>query len=83
METGSIAKWNLKEGDKFSVGDSFCEVETDKATVSFDATDEGYIAKILANTGDIKVTNYCTIVKEILVLTTYYKLGRTTHYGYS
>lgn len=55
METGSIAKWNLKVGDKFEVGTSFCEVETDKATVSFDATEEGYIAQILVSSGDIKV----------------------------
>lgn len=55
METGSISKWNLKEGDKFEVGTSLCEVETDKATVSFDATEEGYIAKILVTSGDIKV----------------------------
>lgn len=55
MEVGSISKWNVKEGDKFEVGQALCEVETDKATVSFDATDEGYIAKILVGTGDIKV----------------------------
>jgi len=55
METGAIAKWNLQEGDKFDVGTSICEVETDKATVSFDATDEGYIAKILVTSGDITV----------------------------
>ena len=56
MESGSIAKWSLKEGDKFDAGTSFCEVETDKATVSFDATDSGYIAKILVTAGDIKVS---------------------------
>lgn len=55
MESGSIAKWNLKEGDKFEPGTSLCDVETDKATVSFDATEEGYIAKILIASGDIKV----------------------------
>lgn len=55
MESGTIAKWNVKEGDKFDVGTSLCEVETDKATVSFDATDEGYVAKILVSAGDIKV----------------------------
>ena len=55
METGSISKWNVKEGDRFEVGTSLCEVETDKATVSFDATDDGFIAKILISTGDIKV----------------------------
>jgi len=55
MEAGSIAKWNLKEGDKFEPGTSLCDVETDKATVSFDAQDEGYVAKILITTGEIKV----------------------------
>lgn len=55
MESGSIAKWNLKEGDAFEVGTSICEVETDKATVSFDATDDGFIAKILVREGEIKV----------------------------
>lgn len=55
METGSIAKWNLNVGDRFEAGSSLCDVETDKATVSFDATDEGYIAKILVTAGDIKV----------------------------
>jgi pyruvate dehydrogenase E2 component (dihydrolipoamide acetyltransferase) len=64
METGSISKWNLKEGDKFEVGTSFCEVETDKATVSFDATEEGYIAKILINTGDIKVGDPILVTVE-------------------
>lgn len=55
MESGSIAKWNIKEGDRFDAGASLCDVETDKATVSFDATDEGYLAKILVGSGDIKV----------------------------
>eukprot|EP01036_Dinobryon_divergens_P029633 gene29633-38756_t len=55
METGSISRWNLKEGDKFEAGTAICEVETDKATVTFDATEEGYLAKILVGTGEIKV----------------------------
>lgn len=55
METGSIAKWNLNVGDRFEPGSSLCDVETDKATVSFDAQEEGYIAKILITSGDIKV----------------------------
>lgn len=55
METGSISKWNIKEGDKFEAGTSLCDVETDKATVSFDAQEDGYLAKILITTGDIKV----------------------------
>lgn len=55
MEAGSIAKWCIKEGDKFEPGVAICEVETDKATVTFDATDEGYLAKILVGAGEIKV----------------------------
>jgi pyruvate/2-oxoglutarate dehydrogenase complex dihydrolipoamide acyltransferase (E2) component len=54
MESGSIASWNLKEGDKFDVGTAICEVETDKATVTYEATDEGFIAKILVGTGELK-----------------------------
>jgi len=55
MEAGSIAKWLKKEGEKFEPGHAICEVETDKATVTFDATEEGYVAKILVGTGEIKV----------------------------
>ena len=56
MEAGSIAKWCIKEGDRFEPGVAICEVETDKATVTFDATDEGYLAKILVGSGEIKVS---------------------------
>jgi pyruvate dehydrogenase E2 component (dihydrolipoamide acetyltransferase) len=55
MESGSIAKWLLKEGDAFESGQAICEVETDKATVTYDATDDGYIAKILVGSGEIEV----------------------------
>lgn len=51
MESGSIAGWNLKEGDAFSAGDVMCSVETDKATVDFEAQDDGVIAKILVEAG--------------------------------
>eukprot|EP00596_Hydrurales_sp_CCMP1899_P003906 CAMPEP_0119033990 /NCGR_PEP_ID=MMETSP1177-20130426/1057_1 /TAXON_ID=2985 /ORGANISM="Ochromonas sp, Strain CCMP1899" /LENGTH=447 /DNA_ID=CAMNT_0006991157 /DNA_START=280 /DNA_END=1620 /DNA_ORIENTATION=+ len=55
METGVVANWLLKEGDKFEAGTAICEVETDKATVTYDATEEGYIAKILVGTGEVTV----------------------------
>lgn len=55
MEMGSIAKWTLKEGDKFEAGTAICEVETDKATVTYEGTEDGYIAKILVGTGEVKV----------------------------
>ncbi len=58
METGTISAWNKKAGDKFVPGDVICSVETDKATVDFEAQDEGFLAKILvgAQAGEVKVT---------------------------
>jgi pyruvate dehydrogenase E2 component (dihydrolipoamide acetyltransferase) len=51
METGTIASWNMEEGDSFGPGDVICSVETDKATVDFEAQDDGVIAKILVEAG--------------------------------
>lgn len=47
MEAGTIASWNKEEGDVFGPGDVLCSVETDKATVDFEAQDDGVVAKIL------------------------------------
>ena len=57
MEEGSLAKWNVKEGDKVSSGDVIAEIETDKATMEVEAVDEGVIGKILvpAGTEGVKV----------------------------
>jgi len=52
MSSGKIAKWLKQEGESFSAGDPLCEVETDKATVSYDAQEDGIIAKILVQAGD-------------------------------
>jgi pyruvate dehydrogenase E2 component (dihydrolipoamide acetyltransferase) len=58
MESGSIANWNLKEADSFSAGDSFCDIETDKAAVDFEARDDGFLAKILIQaSGDDIIVN--------------------------
>eukprot|EP00568_Trieres_chinensis_P007910 CAMPEP_0183309024 /NCGR_PEP_ID=MMETSP0160_2-20130417/23599_1 /TAXON_ID=2839 ORGANISM="Odontella Sinensis, Strain Grunow 1884" /NCGR_SAMPLE_ID=MMETSP0160_2 /ASSEMBLY_ACC=CAM_ASM_000250 /LENGTH=81 /DNA_ID=CAMNT_0025472963 /DNA_START=91 /DNA_END=333 /DNA_ORIENTATION=+ len=51
MEAGTIARWNKSEGEPFAAGDILCEVETDKATVDFEAQDDGVIARILAEAG--------------------------------
>ncbi|KAG7379892.1 pyruvate dehydrogenase complex dihydrolipoamide acetyltransferase component (E2) [Phytophthora pseudosyringae] len=51
MEVGTIAKWNKQEGDLISAGDVVCEVETDKAVVDYEATDDSYLAKILVQAG--------------------------------
>mmetsp|Transcript_14563 Transcript_14563/g.29442 ORF Transcript_14563/g.29442 Transcript_14563/m.29442 type:complete len:497 (-) Transcript_14563:214-1704(-) len=56
MEAGTIAKWNKEEGDEFGAGDILCEVETDKATVDFEAQDDGFLAKILADAGPTEIT---------------------------
>jgi pyruvate dehydrogenase E2 component (dihydrolipoamide acetyltransferase) len=59
MEEGTLAKWLVKEGDAVSSGDLLAEIETDKATMEFEAVDEGVIGKILvpAGTEGVKVNS--------------------------
>ena len=51
MEEGTLAKWLVKEGDAVKSGDILAEIETDKATMEFEAVDEGIIAKIVIPEG--------------------------------
>jgi len=51
MEEGTLAKWVVKEGDSVSSGDVIAEIETDKATMEFEAVDEGTIGKIVVEEG--------------------------------
>jgi len=51
MEEGTLAKWMVKEGDTVESGDILCEIETDKATMEFEAVDEGVIGKIFVADG--------------------------------
>jgi pyruvate dehydrogenase E1 component beta subunit len=51
MEEGTLAKWLVKEGDEVRSGDILAEIETDKATMEFEAVDEGTISKILVPEG--------------------------------
>ena len=51
MEEGTLAKWLVKEGDSVVSGDILAEIETDKATMEFEAVDEGTIAKIMVPEG--------------------------------
>ncbi|MBN1764327.1 MAG: 2-oxo acid dehydrogenase subunit E2, partial [Sedimentisphaerales bacterium] len=53
MEEGLILSWKVKEGDRIEVGQIIMEIETDKATMEVEAVDAGYIAKIVAQEGDI------------------------------
>jgi len=57
MEEGTLAKWLVKEGDEVKSGDILAEIETDKATMEFEAVDEGTIAQILVpeGTDNVKV----------------------------
>ncbi len=64
MEEGTLAKWLVKEGDTVAAGDLLAEIETDKATMEFEAVDEGTIAKILVaeGTDEVKVGTVIAII---------------------
>ncbi|MBJ6120817.1 pyruvate dehydrogenase complex dihydrolipoamide acetyltransferase [Sphingomonas mollis] len=66
MEEGTLAKWLVKEGDTVSSGDIMSEIETDKATMEFEAVDEGTIGKILVpeGTDNVKVGTVIAILLE-------------------
>lgn len=68
METGTISSWQKKEGDKVSEGDLLAEIETDKATVGFESSEEGYLAKICVPEGTKEVplgkVSYAKIFKK-------------------
>lgn len=64
MEEGTLAKWLVKEGDTVASGDLLAEIETDKATMEFEAVDEGVVAKILIpeGTDNVKVGEVIAII---------------------
>lgn len=66
MEEGTLAKWLVKEGDTVSSGDLLAEIETDKATMEFEAVDEGVIGKILVAEGTegVKVNSPIAVLLE-------------------
>jgi pyruvate dehydrogenase E2 component (dihydrolipoamide acetyltransferase) len=57
MEEGTIAKWHKKVGDKVEAGDLLMEVSTDKATVEYNALDEGFLRQILISEGGRAIVN--------------------------
>jgi pyruvate dehydrogenase E2 component (dihydrolipoamide acetyltransferase) len=63
MESGTIGSWAIKEGDAFAAGDVLCSIETDKASVDFEAQDDGILAKIIVPPGQ-----ECTIGTPICVV---------------
>ena len=66
MEEGTLAKWLVKEGDSVSAGDILAEIETDKATMEFEAVDEGIVGKLLVEAGSegIKVNTPIAVMVE-------------------
>lgn len=66
MEEGTLAKWLVKEGDTISSGDLIAEIETDKATMEFEAVDEGILGKILVAEGSegVKVNTLIAVLLE-------------------
>lgn len=66
MEEGTLAKWLVKEGDVVASGDIMAEIETDKATMEFEAVDEGTIGKILIEEGSegVKVNTPIAVLLE-------------------
>lgn len=66
MEEGTLAKWLVKEGDSVSSGDVMAEIETDKATMEFEAVDEGTIGKIVVAEGTqgVKVNDLIAVLLE-------------------
>jgi len=66
MEEGTLAKWNVKEGDTVSSGDIIAEIETDKATMEVEAVDEGIVGKILVDEGaeNVKVNALIAVLLE-------------------
>jgi pyruvate dehydrogenase E2 component (dihydrolipoamide acetyltransferase) len=66
MEEGTLAKWLVKEGDTVSAGDLIAEIETDKATMEFEAADEGIVGKLLVAEGSagVKVNTPIAVLVE-------------------
>ncbi len=66
MEEGTLAKWLVKEGDTVSAGDIMAEIETDKATMEFEAVDDGIVGRILVAEGteSVKVNTPIAVIIE-------------------
>ena len=66
MEEGTLAKWLVAEGDSVSSGDILAEIETDKATMEFEAVDEGVVGKIVVPEGTegVKVNTLIAVLLE-------------------
>src|SRR5215469_7288036 len=66
MERGNLAKWLKKEGEAVKTGDVIAEIETDKATMEYEAVDDGVMAKIVVpeGTSDVPVNQLIAVLAE-------------------
>src|SRR4029077_16277850 len=66
MEKGNLAKWLKKEGDAVKTGDVIAEIETDKATMEYEAIEDGTLAKILVpeGTNDVPVNQLIAVLAQ-------------------
>eukprot|EP00595_Chromulina_sp_UTEXLB2642_P001863 CAMPEP_0196766082 /NCGR_PEP_ID=MMETSP1095-20130614/18118_1 /TAXON_ID=96789 ORGANISM="Chromulina nebulosa, Strain UTEXLB2642" /NCGR_SAMPLE_ID=MMETSP1095 /ASSEMBLY_ACC=CAM_ASM_000446 /LENGTH=84 /DNA_ID=CAMNT_0042126151 /DNA_START=65 /DNA_END=315 /DNA_ORIENTATION=- len=65
MSSGTIGSWHKKVGDSVKAGETFADVETDKASMSFEAQDDAFIAKLLVEAGvEVKVGDPILITVE-------------------
>ncbi|XP_009570242.2 pyruvate dehydrogenase protein X component, mitochondrial isoform X1 [Cuculus canorus] len=67
MEEGNIVKWLKKEGETVNAGDALCEIETDKAVITMESSDDGILAKILVEEGSKNIrlgSLICLLVEE-------------------
>ena len=79
MEKGTLARWLVKEGDAVKSGDILAEIETDKATMEFEAVDEGTVAQILVpeGTDGVRVGSVIATIAEDHRFVTLETLART------
>src|SRR5215471_2932829 len=66
MEKGNLSKWLKREGDKVKAGEVIAEIETDKATMEYEAIDDGVLAKIVvpAGTADVAVNQLIAVLAQ-------------------
>src|SRR5262245_60073151 len=66
MDKGNLAKWHKREGDKVKAGDVIAEIETDKATMEYEAIDDGVLAKIVVPEGtqDVPVNQLIAVLSQ-------------------
>jgi len=65
MESGTLSQWKVAEGFRFTAGDSLAEIQTDKASIDFEAQDDGFIAKYLIRPGtEVKIGDPIMVTVE-------------------